>query len=119
LEKIKKDFLEECKKKILLDIESLSSDERKALKYMESRNVDIAPAELVLKCFLLKQGGSSSTKISNILKSLLSIECVEKTAGGRYRGRLKDKIKILLGNHNATEQEIEQVYNHILMEMLK
>ena len=119
LEKIKKDFLQEVKNKILSDIGTLSSDEKKALKYLESRNVDIAPSELVIKCFLLKQGGSSSTKISNILKSLFGVESVEKTSGGRYRGRLKEKIKFLLGTHGATDQEIENVYNHILMEMLK
>lgn len=119
LDKIKKDFLEEAKNKILTDIGSLSSDEKKALKYLESRAVDVAPSELVLKCFLLKQGGSSSTKVSIILKNLLASECVEKTAGGRYKGRVKDKIKFLLLTHEATEQEVEQVYNHILMEMLK
>ena len=33
--------------------------------------------------------------------------------------KLKDFIKHYLENHEATEQEIEQVYNHILMEILK
>lgn len=119
LEKIKKDFLEEAKGKILYDIENISADEKKTLKYMESRGCDIAPSELVLKCFMLKQGGSSSTKVSKILTTLIGIEVVEKTPGGRYRARIKEKIKYLMGTHEATEQEIQSVYDHILMEMLK
>jgi len=36
--------------------------------------------------------------------------------GGRYRAGLKDRIKSLMENHSATEEEIEQVYNYILNE---
>ena len=118
LEKIKKDFLEEAKNKILKDVEQLNQDEKKVLKYLESQAKDVSPSEIITKCLLLKVGGSQSVKVSNILKSLRTIEVVDKTAGGRNRGSLKEKIKNLLGNHNATEQEIEQVYNHILMEVL-
>ena len=34
------------------------------------------------------------------------------------KGELKLKIKDMLGVHEATESEINQVYDHILMEML-
>lgn len=119
LEKLKRGFLEEAKNKILADIEGLSPDEKKALKYLESRDVDVSSAELVAKCFLLKPGGSSSTKVSTALKSLLNIECVEKTAGGRYKARVREKVKYYLATHNATEEEITNVHNHILMELLK
>ena len=118
LEKIKKDFLEEAKQKILADIEGLSKEEKKALKYIESRSADISNSELVLKCFKLKSGGSANVKISKIAQSLRNIEVVVK-AGVRNRPNLKDKIKFFMSTHEATEQEIEQVYNHILMEMLK
>jgi len=119
LEKIKKNFQEEVKNKILGDIENLSPDEKKVLKYLESMNRDVAPSEIVTKCLLLKIGGSQSTKVSKILGSLKSIEVVEKTPGSRYRGSLKPRIQVLMGNHSATEQEIENVYNHILAGLLK
>lgn len=59
LEKIKKDFLEEAKNKILTDIQTLKSDEKKALKYLESVNRGVKANELITKCFLQKDGGSS------------------------------------------------------------
>lgn len=31
---------------------------------------------------------------------------------------LKERIRSLLAQHGATEQEIEQVYSHILMELI-
>lgn len=119
LEKIKKDFLEHAKNKILSDIEQLSPEQKKVLKYLESQARDVSPSEIITKCLLLKMGGSQSVRVSNILKGLRSIEVIDKTAGGRNRGILKDKIKNLLENHDAKEEEIQQVYDHILMEMLK
>ena len=110
--------MEEAKNKILSDIEQLSEEEKKALKYVESRSADISNSELILKCFKLKVGGSSNTKISKIAQSLRNSEVVVK-AGGRSRPNLRERIKFFMATHEATEQEIEQVYNHILMEMLK
>ena len=118
LVKITKDFLEEAKNKILSDIGNLSDDEKKALKYIESRGSDISNTELILKCFKLKAGGSSNTKISKISQSLSNVEVTTKSSG-RNRPNLKNRIKFFMGTHEATEQEIEQVYNHILMEMLQ
>ena len=118
LEKIKKDFLEEAKKKILSDISSLSEDEKKALRYIESKGVEVANSELVLNCFKLKSGGSSNGKISKIVQSLRNIEVSVKSAAGRNKPNLKERIKFFLEKHESTTEEIEQVYNHILMEML-
>lgn len=119
LEKIKKDFQEEVKQKILADIGTLTQDEKKALKYMETKDSDVSPSELITKCFILKVGGSQSVKISNMLKSLTTIDVIERTAGGRYRKGLRKRLETLMANHNSTPQEIDMVYNHILMEVLK
>ena len=88
------------------------------MKYIEGRGVNIAPSEIIIDCFKLKSGGSSSVKVSNLFKELLSLEFVEK-AGNRYKSILKNRIKLRLGIHEAKTEEIDQVYNHILMEMLK
>jgi len=118
LEKIKKDFLEEAKNKILTDISVLHHDSKKALKYMESVNRGIKTHELITKCFLIKDGGSARNKASQSFKELDSIEVIRRDKGGTNYPRLKDRIKELLINHDATEQEIDQVYNHILYELL-
>lgn len=119
VEKIKKEFLEEAKQKILSDIETISDGSKKLLKYLETRNVDITNKEAVEKLFHLKAGGNTATKISNYFKELLNIEVAESTPGKRYKTRLKTRIKYLMGVHEASDQETENVYNHIMMEMLQ
>lgn len=118
LEKIKKVFLEEIKTRIIGDVDSISSDAKKVLKYIEAKQSDVSPSELITKCLLLKVGGSQSTKMSGLLKELMVIEVTQRTAGGRYRAGLNERIKSLMENHSASEQEIDQVYNHILAELL-
>lgn len=118
LEKIKKDFLEEAKEKILTDVSKLSDDGKKLLKYLESRQANVTPGEAIMSCFHLKSGGSSSTKISNLFKELISTELSEK-AGSRYKPILRERIQRELSIHEEKPEGINQVYNHILMEMLK
>lgn len=118
LEKIQKGFLEEAKNKILEDIQTLSDDEKRVLKYIETQNRGVKANELITKCFFLKPGGSSSVKVSKITAQLKSLELLRKDSGGRSYPHLKERIKQLLEVHNATEQEMDQVHDHILMEML-
>jgi len=118
-EKIKKDFLEEAKNKILADIETLNDKEKKMLKYIESQGRGVKGAELIKNCFLWKEGGSQRSQISQMSKSLLGIEVIRKDVGGAIFPTLKEKIKFLLETKDAKPEEIEQVYNHILMELLK
>jgi len=119
LEKIKKDFLEEAKNKILTDIDSLNEKEKKMLKYVESQGKGVKGVELIKNCFLLKEGGSSRSQISQWSKSLLNIEVIKKDTGGTIFPLLKNRILFLLETKDAKPEEIDQVYNHILMEVLK
>ncbi len=119
LEKLKKDFLEEAKNKILKDIESLSDNARKTLKYLETRGVGCAINEIAMKCFLYPNGQGGYSKIVN--DSIIELKTIlvgYKHSNGKSHGRLRERITDLLGVHEATKEEIEQVYNHILMEML-
>jgi hypothetical protein len=118
LEKIKKDFLKEIRAKILSDVETLNDDEKKIFKYIESKEGEVTPSELITKCMLKKQCGSSSTKMSTLLKSLVNIEVTVKTPGNRYKKGLMNHINSLMGTHNASEEEKEGLYNHILYEVI-
>lgn len=118
LEKIKKDFLEEAKNKILSDISSLSDDAKKILKYLEQKGAGCKTAEIVTKGFLLVNGGGNSDKINKGIKELETISVARKDKGGTSFGRLKDRIKELLLNFEATEDEIENIYNHTLANLL-
>ncbi len=120
LEKLKKDFLEEAKNRILSDVSSLSDNAKRTLKYLESRGVGCSVAEICVKGFMYKDGGGGYSKIVNdAMKELSSILVGEKQTNGKCFGRLKERIKQLLEVQEAKSEEIEQVYNHILMEMLK
>lgn len=120
LEKIKKDFLEESKNKILEDIGKLGEKAKKALKYLESRGVGLTINEICMKAFLYPNGAGGYSKIANdAVHELEAIMVGEKQTNGKCFGRLRQRISFLLKDNEATEQEIEQVYSHILMEMLK
>ena len=118
-EKIKKDFLERAKNKILSDIDGLSDDAKLMLKYLEAKGQGSKSLELEEKCYHMKHSGSSSKKVSKASIELRSIGVAKKDTAGFHRGILKERINEYLGNHEAKPEEIEQVYNHILMEMLK
>jgi len=119
LEKLKKDFLEEAKNKIITDISTLSDNAKKTLKYLETRGVGCAVTEIAMKCFLYPSGtGGYSKIVKDSIAELKVVLVGYKHTNGKSHGRLKERIKELIGVHEATEQEIEQVYNHILMEML-
>lgn len=119
LEKIRKDFLEEAKQKILLDISGLSTDAKKSLKFIESQGKSITNNFIVEKCFhLLGSNSSHRAKIGNATTELLKAFLIGKDSNGN-QPRLKARITELLGTNGATEQEIQQVYDHVLMEVLK
>jgi regulator of replication initiation timing len=119
LEKIKKDFLQEAKDKILDDISKLGDDAKRMLKYLESKGKGAKTNELVTMCYLTKDGGSQRTKVANAGKELENAEVLKKDTAGFYRAVLKDRITLLMGNHEASPQEIQSVYDHIIMELLK
>lgn len=118
IEKIKKDFLKEAKNSIISDISKLSDNGKRTLKYLESRSVGCSTAEIAIKGFMYKDGGGGYAKIVNdSIKELVAINISKKETNGKSFGKLKDRIKDLLLTHEATEQEVEQVYNHILNEV--
>lgn len=119
LEKIKKDFLEEAKNKILADISTLNDKEKKMLKYLESQGRGVKGVELIKNCFIMKEGGSARTQISQWSKTLVGIEVIRKDAGGMMFPLLKERIRFLLETKEATQQEVDNLYNHILMETIK
>jgi len=118
LEKIKKDFIQEAKTKILNDIEKLSDDAKKVCKYVESRGVGITVNELVTKCFLLSTGGPQAKRAKDAGGESITIGTMRKDSHGKYQPVLKNRITELLAVHEPTDGEIENLYQHIIMELL-
>lgn len=120
LEKIQKDFLEETRQKILTDIETLNERQKKALKFIESTGKGTNYSEILERCFFLSPtSGSNRKMVSELMVDMNNKQLIRKDTQNRVFPYLKDRIRNLLQFHQATEQEVEQVYNHIVMELLK
>jgi esterase/lipase len=119
LEKIKKDFLAEAKQKVLGEIGQLSERAKIVLKYLEARGVGLSTSEIAMKALLLNSGeGSNSKTTLGHVKELIDISVAKKNANNTTSGTLRNRIEFYLSTFAVSEQEIELVYNHILMEML-
>lgn len=119
IEKIKKDFLEEAKNKILDDVQELSNNAKKVLKYLEARGIGLSVNEIAMKGLLYPSGAGGYSKIVNdAMKELQDKLVGEKQTNGKCFGRLRKRIDSILLDKEAKQEEIEQIYNHILMEIL-
>lgn len=120
LDKIKKDFLEEAKSKIMSDISTLNNEQKKILKFVETQGKGCSQTQICSKClYVSATSGSTRSRVSNACKGMANLELVRMDKNAVAYPNLKQRIEALLGIHEAKPEEIEQVYNHILAEMLK
>jgi len=120
IEKLQKDFQEIAKNQIYKEISTLDSEQKKILKFIETIGKGTNLTEIMEKClFINATSGGSRSRISDKISNMIAFELLKKDAGGRIYPNLKAKIAKLLEIHNATSQEQEAVYSHILMEMVK
>jgi len=117
-EALKKKFLEEEKNKILEDVSKATPKAKETLKFIESVGKGMEIKEVCLRLAKTTTGGASQV-IRNTINELAKLRLVRKDTHSRVFPYLKDRITDELGFHKATQQEIEQVYNHIIFEMLK
>ncbi|NVM23995.1 MAG: hypothetical protein HWN68_19725 [Desulfobacterales bacterium] len=74
-------------------------------------------SEIMEKCLFLNPSSGSRSRITKKIAVLTTFEFVRKDRG-HIHGNLKQRIAKLLEIHNGSSQEIESVYNHVLMELL-
>ena len=117
LEKLKKDFLEDCKNKVINETNNLDEESKKIVKFLESLGRRTNISEIMEKGLLLKPASGSRSRVQKKIQELFNLE-ISRKDGGHIYANLKEKVKKFMGTHEAKEQEIEQVYNHILMEIL-
>lgn len=120
LEKIKKDFLEEAKKHILSEVNKIDDEQKKILKFIESQGKGCTTTMILDKCLKLSAtSGGNRTRISKKTSEMNSLLLIKKDKNSVVYPNLKNFIKAYLEVNEGTLEEIEQVYNHILMEMLQ
>jgi len=120
LEKLKKNFQEEAKNRIIGEITELSPDEKKVLKFIETQDKLVNVTVVLDKCLHLSTtGGGNRTKVSDIFRKLALLafarhETHNNLAGSNLRKRIAD----MMGTHGATDAEIDATYQHIIAAML-
>ena len=120
LEKLQKDFLEDAKTQILSLINGLDDEQQKMLKFIETIGKGTNVSEILEKClYLSTTSGGSRQRINDKLSLMVSAELTRRDKSGHIYPNLKPKIAKHLEIYNGTTDEIESVYNHILMEILK
>jgi hypothetical protein len=119
IEKIKKDFLKEAKEKILANISGLDDKQKRILKWIEQKGSNTKRNELYLNCFgKSATGGQEYKNLNNKVVALKNLELIREDTNSRIFPFLKDRINNLISQYGATKEEIEQVYNHIMMEVI-
>jgi len=119
LEKLSKDFLQAAKDQIISEVSLLDAEQKKILKFTESLQRHTNVSEVMEKAFFLKPTGGGRSRITKKLAAMASMAFVRRDEKSRYFPNLKAKITGLLEIHQGTPEEIEAVYNHVLMEMLE
>jgi len=119
LEKLKKDFLEEAKNMVLETINKLNDEQKKILKFIETQKKGCSQTHIIDKCLLQSAtSGGTRNKVSKETTEMDTLQTIKKDKNAICYTNLKEFIKSYLGTHEAKPEEIEQIYNHILMEML-
>lgn len=119
LEKIRKQFLQEAKDRIIKEITNLSEREKKILLFIETQNKGVNVTQVLDKALHLSTtGGENRKQVTTAFASFdtMQIARYDKAHGTCYAG-LRNRVTALILEHGATEQEVEQVYNHILNEV--
>jgi len=118
LEKIKKDFLQEAKDHILSTVSELDDHHKKMLKWIEQNGKNTKKTELFLNCFgKSATGGNTYTNLGKKVLTMKNLELIRVDTQQRIFPNLKKRVEDRISQYGATEQEIDQVYNHILMEV--
>lgn len=118
IEKLQKDFLEASKTQILSEIQGLDEEEKRILKFVEALGKSTNTSEIMEKGLFLNPNSGSRSRILKKLQNVESLNFIRKDQGGHIFPNLKKKLQDFLSLHQATEPEIDQVYNHIIMELL-
>jgi hypothetical protein len=82
---------------------------------METLGRGTKTTEIMEKCLFLKTtGGATRQRVVTELRELESLGLIKKDRGGAVYPDLKQKISSHLLLFNATQEEIDSVYNHVL-----
>ena len=116
---IKKKFLEEAKNKILESIKKLDDQQKKMLKWIEAFGKQTVKNQLFEHCFgKSATAGNTYTALARKITEMKQAEVIRVDTNQRIFPFLRDAITAAVSSYDASSAEIENVYNHILNDLL-
>jgi hypothetical protein len=120
LEVIKKTFQEEAKQHIIREIAKLDEEQKKILKFVEVQGKGCSITHIIDKClYLSATSGGTRTRVSQKISTMVGMQLMRKDKNAVAFPTLKEFIKAYASVHGITDQEIQQVYDHIMAGLIK
>ena len=113
LEKIQKSFQEEAKNHVLSSVSRLDDDQKRILLFIETQGKGCSLTMILDKLLHLSAtSGGTRDKYSKKIKEMEGL--IRKDKNNVIYPNLKEYIREYCGVHGITEQEMQQVYDHVL-----
>ena len=113
LEKIQKSFQEEAKNHVLSSVNILDDDQKRILLFIETQGKGCSLTMILDKLLHLSAtSGGTRDKYSKKIKEMEGL--IRKDKNNVIYPNLKEYIREYCGVHGITEQEMQQVYDHVL-----
>jgi hypothetical protein len=120
LKMLQRKCLEEAKAFILSQIASLTDDQRKILRFVESAGTGVKQKDLIEKCLgLSSSSGGTNDKVKKLAIEMNGLQLIRRddriaTAYPNLMKRLESDLSI----HSASADEIQSVYDHLIAGIL-
>lgn len=118
LEALKKQVQREAKEKVMEQIRTLDDNQKKLLKFIEAAGKGVEHGKVCEICFGWAASGPASTKVKDAALSLRDKGFVKRDDKARTFPLLNFRIAELLTPVGGTQEDVDQVYNHIIAELL-
>lgn len=120
LEMIKKNFLQEAKDRLIMLLSGFDDEQKRIIKWVEQAGAGRSKKDIYTGCFGPGAGAGHKYQDLNVKVSEMHKAGVVRTDDkARVFPRLAEKIKENLVQYDATEAELDNLYSHVLVELLR
>lgn len=118
LAKLRMDCQQYAKDEIISQVSQLDDEQKKMLRYGESLGRNMSISEIMAKGLFLTASGGGRSRVTKKLAAMASAGLLRQDAKKRYFPNIHDRIKELMGIHEASQEDMDAVYNYIIVELL-
>lgn len=116
LKALQKKMQQEAKESIIASINELSPERKKIIQFIESAQKGVKQSDIATKCLGLgsNEGGNHKKTRGEILelesKGLIRFDIKHSTVSPMLHDKIKDYMQV----HGGTDEEVNEVYNHVI-----